>query len=162
MSHISKPQNRSGGRGGSATVEFALVLPLLLALMFGIIEFGLLFKDQLTIQQCAREGARTAAVGKMRSEVNDRVTSSATTLNPSGLTYDVMFRTYDNGVWSPYATLGDRLDDSGQNDAPTGAQVRVRTNYVHPFSTGSLFSSLIGRPGATSMTLHAEMVMRRE
>jgi Flp pilus assembly protein TadG len=149
-------------RAGTATVEFALVLPLLLALLFGIIEFGFLFKDQLAIQQVAREGSRTAAVGRTRSEVNARIVGSAATLTTANLTSDVTYRTYASGTWSAWVTLGDRADDSGQNDAPQGAQVRVRTHYVHQFLTGPLFARLIGKPGATSLTLNAEMVMRRE
>ncbi|MCE5237693.1 pilus assembly protein [bacterium] len=152
---------RKTDRQGTASVEFALVLPLLLALLFGIIEFGFLFKDQLSIQQAAREGARTAAVGRLQSEVGNRILTTASTLTTAHLTYDIMYRTYSAGVWSGWTTLGD-LADGSQNDAPVGAQIRVRTNYVHPFATGSLFARLIGRPGATSMTLHAEMVMRRE
>ena len=73
-------------RRGAATVEFALVLPLLLGLLFGIIEFGLLFKDQLSIQQAAREGVRTAAVGRLRAEVNNRIVTAATTLTTANLT----------------------------------------------------------------------------
>ena len=153
---------RTKRRTGTATVEFALVLPLLLALLFGIIEFGFLFKDQLAIQQSAREGSRTAAVGRVRSEVNARIVGSAATLTPANLTYDVMYRTYDGSTWSSYVTVGDRTDGSGQNDAPQGAQIRVRTHYVHPFMTGALFANLVGRPGATSLTLHATMAMRRE
>jgi Flp pilus assembly protein TadG len=43
---------------GVALVEAAIVTPLLLMLVFGIIEFGLLFKDSLTIANAARAGAR--------------------------------------------------------------------------------------------------------
>jgi Flp pilus assembly protein TadG len=153
---------RTRERAGTATVEFALVLPLLMALLFGIIEFGFLFKDQLTLQQAAREGSRTAAVGRLCSEVNARIVASASTLTTASLTYDKMYRTYASGVWSAWTTLGDRTDTSGQNNAPQGAQIRVRAHYVHQFLTGSLFARLIGRPGATSLTLNAEMVMRRE
>jgi len=48
---------------GAAAVEFALVLPVLVLLLFGIIEFGLVFDAQLTITHAAREGARVASVG---------------------------------------------------------------------------------------------------
>lgn len=43
---------------GAALVEFAIVLPLLLALVFGIIEFGFLFYNKAMITNASREGAR--------------------------------------------------------------------------------------------------------
>jgi len=49
---------------GASLVEFALVVPVLLALVLGIIEFGWLFNGWITITGSAREGARSAAVVK--------------------------------------------------------------------------------------------------
>jgi Flp pilus assembly protein TadG len=49
-------------QGGSNLVEFALVLPLLLVLMFGIIDFGLALFDKAVITNAAREGARAGMV----------------------------------------------------------------------------------------------------
>ena len=46
---------------GTATVELALVAPILIALMFGIIEMGLLMNHVLSLKQAAREGARIGA-----------------------------------------------------------------------------------------------------
>lgn len=43
-------------------VEFALVLPLFLLLLFGIMEAGWLFAQQVEVRNAAREGARIAAV----------------------------------------------------------------------------------------------------
>jgi Flp pilus assembly protein TadG len=45
-------------------VEFALLLPLLLLLVFGIIDFGRGINTQITLTQAAREGARLAALGQ--------------------------------------------------------------------------------------------------
>jgi Flp pilus assembly protein TadG len=45
-------------------VEFALLLPLLLLLVFGIIDFGRALNAQITLTQAAREGARLAALGQ--------------------------------------------------------------------------------------------------
>lgn len=47
---------------GAAAVELALVLPLLLALLFGIFEFGRLFYTQIALSNAAREGARVMAI----------------------------------------------------------------------------------------------------
>ncbi|HEY3416951.1 MAG TPA: TadE/TadG family type IV pilus assembly protein [Armatimonadota bacterium] len=147
---------------GVAAVEFALVLPLLLALLFGIIEFGFVFKDQLAILQAAREGARVAAVGRPVAEVNARIVSAASDLTVASLTYDTMSRTYTSGAWTAWVTVGDKTDGSGTNDAAQGAQVRVRCTYTHAMLTGPLFANLIGRPGATTIPLYSTMVMRRE
>ena len=53
---------RSRDERGSAAVEFALVLPLLLMLIFGIIDFGRMLNDKITLTEAAREGARSAAL----------------------------------------------------------------------------------------------------
>ena len=52
------------GDRGAAAVEFALLLPLLLLLVFGIIDFGRAINAQITLTQAAREGARLAALGQ--------------------------------------------------------------------------------------------------
>jgi Flp pilus assembly protein TadG len=43
---------------GVAAIEFAIVLPLLMMIVFGIIEFGLLMYDKQVITNASREGAR--------------------------------------------------------------------------------------------------------
>lgn len=48
--------------GGAALVEFALIMPLLFLLIFGIIEFGWAFRQNLDVRHGAREGTRLAAV----------------------------------------------------------------------------------------------------
>ncbi|MEN8114150.1 MAG: TadE/TadG family type IV pilus assembly protein [Actinomycetota bacterium] len=72
--------HRDRERGASA-VEFALVLPILVLLVFGIMESGWFFAQQVEIRNAAREGARLAVVNyasadTMRSEVCDRAALS--------------------------------------------------------------------------------------
>jgi hypothetical protein len=50
------------GSTGSAAVELALVLPLVLMMVLAVLQVGLLAKDSLVVVQAAREGAREAAV----------------------------------------------------------------------------------------------------
>ncbi|WP_026378597.1 TadE/TadG family type IV pilus assembly protein [Agromyces italicus] len=47
---------------GAAAVEFALILPVLLTVVFGIIEFGWAFGQQVSLGNAAREAARTMAI----------------------------------------------------------------------------------------------------
>ena len=47
---------------GAALVEFAIVLPLLLVLVFGMIEFSIMFYDKAVITNASREGARAGIV----------------------------------------------------------------------------------------------------
>jgi len=60
-SHKRKFLNRKKAQG---MVEFALVLPILLLLIFGIIEYGRLFFAWISIENAARIGARYASTGK--------------------------------------------------------------------------------------------------
>ena len=47
---------------GVAAVEFAIILPLLLMLLFGMIEFGIILYDKAMITNASREGARAGIV----------------------------------------------------------------------------------------------------
>jgi Flp pilus assembly protein TadG len=147
---------------GTATVEFAIVLPLFIGLLFSIIEFGFLFKDLLVVQQAAREGTRSAAIGKTTTEVTARVNGSLADLSSSRLTTYLEYRTYLGSSWSSWYALGNTAATPPANNAPQGAQVRVRLAYTHQLLTGPLFAQMIGHPGATSLMLYSEMVMRRE
>jgi Flp pilus assembly protein TadG len=53
-----------GNESGAALVEFALVLPVLLLLLFGMLEFGRAFNYWIDETHLANEGARWAAVNK--------------------------------------------------------------------------------------------------
>lgn len=152
---------KRSSEAGTATVEFALILPIFIGLLFAIIEFGFIFRDQLLVQQIAREGARAAAVGRMVAEVRATINGAAQGLTVANLTSTLEYRVYNAG-WSTWYALGDSGGSSSQNDAPQGAQVRVRCTYQHQLLTGPLFARMIGRPGASQTTLFAQMVMRRE
>jgi len=69
-----------GGDRGAAAVEFALLLPLLLLLVFGIIDFGRAINAQITLTQAARTGARLAALGQ--PNVVSATQAAATGLSP--------------------------------------------------------------------------------
>lgn len=49
---------------GQTMVEFAMVLPILCLLLFGVIQFGLIFNNYVTLTDAVRAGARKAAVSR--------------------------------------------------------------------------------------------------
>lgn len=54
---------RRRGERGSAIVEAAFVTPVFLLLLFGILEYGLLFRNSLTTTNASQEAARAASIG---------------------------------------------------------------------------------------------------
>jgi Flp pilus assembly protein TadG len=58
-------------QAGQSTVEFAVLLPVLLLAVLVVIQGGLVVRDQLLVQHAAREGARAAAVSDSVTGVQD-------------------------------------------------------------------------------------------
>ncbi len=86
-------KTRAAGRRGAAAVEFAVVLPVFITLVFGMIEYGRMVMVQQVITNAAREGCRKAIMdGATSQEVQDIVnnylesagiTSATITITPS-------------------------------------------------------------------------------
>ena len=74
---------------GQATVEFAVVIPLVMMLTFGVIEVALVVRDQAAIELAAREGARAASVAANPAGAGGRAARAATGLTPLDVTTTV-------------------------------------------------------------------------
>ncbi|QHA91310.1 TadE/TadG family type IV pilus assembly protein [Bacillus sp. N1-1] len=66
---------------GQSIVEFALVLPILVMLLFGIIDFGRIFHTYLAIDHASREAARTASIGENDATIVSTAVSSASSIH---------------------------------------------------------------------------------
>ncbi len=74
----------------AAVVEFAVVLPLLLTILFGIIEYGWVFMVRQTLQTAAREGARIAVLQTSVDPYGNVIARVAAVMAPTGLsTYSI-------------------------------------------------------------------------
>ena len=83
---VARPARR--GERGAAAVEFALVVPFLLLLVFGIISYGFMLSFRQAVSQGAAEGARAAAVSAAGDDA-DRLAAARDALNDSLDTYGV-------------------------------------------------------------------------
>ena len=79
--------NRWRSERGAAAVEFALVLPILLTLVLGTIEFGRAFNVQISLTPAARETARTMAITDNWTKAVDNGKAAA----PSLVATDMQF-----------------------------------------------------------------------
>ena len=100
--------------------EFALVLPILALLLFGVIQFGIVFNNYITLTDATRAGARKAAVSRRSTDPPSACTgairASANNLIQSRLT------TTCDSTWLP------------------GEDVRVTATYPYSISLLGLFS----------------------
>ncbi len=95
-------RRRDPRRRGAAVVEFAVVLPLLLTVLFGIIEYGWVFMVRQTLQTAAREGARLAVLQTSVTPYTNVLQRVSDVMGPTGLT------TY--AVTMSHATAGNPVE----------------------------------------------------
>ncbi|ACL42391.1 TadE family protein (plasmid) [Pseudarthrobacter chlorophenolicus A6] len=67
---------------GSVAVEFALILPILIAVLLGIMEFGRAYNAQITVTAAAREGARVMSIQGSPALAKTAVQAASPALNP--------------------------------------------------------------------------------
>ena len=88
---------------GQAVTEFALALPILVLLLFAVIQFGITFNNYVTLTDATRAGARKAAVSREQSNPSSLTTiavrSSAANLTQSNLNVSV------TSTWQPGADV---------------------------------------------------------
>ena len=148
MRNLFKLKNQESQKG-AAVVEFAILLPLLVILIAGVIEFGVLLYNKQILTNASREGARAA------------INPLPDTLSAQEITKIV--EDYSSGI----ITFGDpnkpsvTFTPSGQNfedrnfDNTTYVTIQVNYNY------GFLFPSILIRdPEKTTINLTAQTTMK--
>ncbi|WP_407709787.1 TadE/TadG family type IV pilus assembly protein [Arthrobacter nitrophenolicus] len=131
--------NLSGKERGAVAVEMAIVLPLLLLILLGIIEFGRVYNVQVSLTQAAREGARYAAIHHADAGLDVQATALAAAPALSGLGVSVT----DNA-----------------SSCSSGSDVQVTTSVSLPSLTGFLDAGFFGAPGIFPLSMTGVGVMR--
>jgi Flp pilus assembly protein TadG len=77
--------HRISRQEGVAAVEFAIILPVLALILFGVLEFGRVWSQYQVFQGAAREGARCAAVASTSEcDIEDEIEAAAQPYSPDG------------------------------------------------------------------------------
>jgi Flp pilus assembly protein TadG len=74
---------------GQSLVEFAILLPVLLLLLMGVLEFGVMLNSYLTIHNSAREGARLGIVAGTNIEIKELIINTSPNLDPKKLAVNI-------------------------------------------------------------------------
>jgi hypothetical protein len=129
-------------KSGIAAVEFALVLPLFVTLVFAIIDFGWYFFVQHTLQYATREGVRLALVGGTIGEENRLDSIIKTIEDDAKLAVDP--EKLSISIFPVTGAYGDPGGWEGTQDPGNpGDIMRVKTRYTYDFLTpliGHFFS----------------------
>lgn len=71
------------GERGAAAVEFALILPVLVLLVLGLVEFSRVYNVQISLSNAAREGARNMAIHNNPGQARTAAILAAPSVNPT-------------------------------------------------------------------------------
>ena len=155
-----KTNNKTRSRRGAVAVEFAVVAPVLVAIVFGMIQYGRAFEMQNQLQVAAREGARFASMDHTGMSMNGQTSNQkvATDVKNFLATYgmkqsDVTVQIKDHS--NPTADFN--LDDPNNNLKLF--DVKVSVNYskvslqsVSPSSDYTLMASVTFRNGQATIS----------
>ncbi|AOT02065.1 TadE/TadG family type IV pilus assembly protein [Arthrobacter sp. U41] len=74
---------RERSERGAVAVEFALLAPVLIMLLLGIVEFGRAYNTQISLSSAAREGVRVMAIGNNPTAARTAAKNAAAGLQPA-------------------------------------------------------------------------------
>jgi len=138
------PFSRPREDRGASAVEFALVVPLLLAVLFSIIDLGFAINRYTILNNAAREGVRAASLSASKSEVDKVVNDSLSDLKGK-VTVTVSCKTPLGGTCA-----------SWDANRTSGGVAVVTATYQHAWLTP------MGKAVSSSLTLSKTSQMRIE
>ena len=110
---------------GTALVEFALIIWLLVLLLVGVVDFGLVIREHQIMQNAAREGARFSGMNKI-----DPLSPATTTNAIKGVVVDYLAQ---EGITIPASNVSvsqTQVIDFGGGETAIGSKITV--TYSHP------------------------------
>jgi Flp pilus assembly protein TadG len=144
VSRLARVRARARREDGQAMVEFALVLPVLMLFIVGIIKVGIVYNNYLTLNDAVRAGARQLAIGRGQASdvcslATTRVRTAASNLDQSKI--QALTASVNTGNCNPGTSM------------VIGSDATVSANY--PCDVNVLFINI-------AVTCHAQTTERVE
>jgi hypothetical protein len=138
-----------------------LVGPLVLFMLFSILEIGFMVKNRAELGQAAREAARLGAVGATPARMDEGIATSLTTIDDQEMNaiYDYRPWNEDSQNWGDWTQLG---TDGDANSAPRRGQIRVRLTFDHSLLIPGVMGGILGADENGQIEIPAASVMMRE
>jgi Flp pilus assembly protein TadG len=140
LNRMASPSKGGSRQRGQALVEFALVVPVLLILVLGIVDFGWALRSWITVTNSAREGAHIGAVGASCEDIQQSTVGAS-----AGL-----------------LTAGDVSVENCQGEPGTSVVVTVTHDYSFVTPLGTLVTTFSGGALPSTITMTSSSDMRIE
>jgi len=145
VAHLRRRRTSVGSERGAELIEFAIVLPVLLLIVMGIVDFGFMFQRYVVLTNAAMEGARVAVLpGYGDADITSRVRAYAT----------------DGGVPGTVTVTPGNVTVPGPGGTTWPAR-QVTVTYDYGFNYLGPIASLFGG-GSRTVTLTARSTMRNQ
>ena len=141
---LLRKNRKAEGELGQAMVEFTLIIPIFLLLVFAIVDFGMGLYSWITVTNAAREGARLGTVGADTATITQRVRDTAGSLDNPNLTVAVT----------------NAVDSGGDPGESVSVHVDYQYNLITPLS--SILNLISGGSIGPTLTFDATAEMRLE
>jgi len=138
---LFRRSRRARNQRGAVAVEFALIMPMMCLLVFGIIEFGFMLNRDMIVGNASRDGARAASLGDTYADtrasiVAELAASGIPTTVADGTTITIDCKKPDGTACNATSTTYDAA-------AVSGSTAMINVEYDHTLIT-PFISTLLG------------------
>ena len=148
----SNPSRRATGRRkrsrGQSLVEFAIVFPIFMLVLVGLLDFGFLLYNRISVINAAREGARAASISAAFTDFSNNAQGAVNATAPSGSTFTIAC-VRAGGSCNFGSAAGYKVGGGGV----VGDSVSVTVTYVDHTIIGSFFGSVFNLSSTVQMVI---------
>jgi len=129
---MTSSRRSSRDERGAVVVEFALLFPILMLLVFGILDFGWMIERGNVVNNVTRDAARVASLGGTYAQVQSTITTGLADYDITAPSSNV---TISITCTNPDGTVCNGTASSYDSKVTSGSSIKVRVVYTHTWIT---------------------------